>query len=63
MSLGFGPKNYHFNFYDMMIIIFIIFFDLSEMLRRRGEIYVLNINSKILHYTACFRLNLQSFAK
>ena len=40
-----------------------IFFNPVETLKRKREIYALNINSKVLHYTMCFRLNLQSFAK
>ena len=40
-----------------------ISFNPVKALKRKGEIYALNINSKVLHYTMCFRLNLQSFAK
>ena len=40
-----------------------IFFNPVETLKRKREIYALNINSKVLHYTMCFRLNLESFAK
>ena len=40
-----------------------ISFNPVEALKRKGEIYALNINSKVLHYTMCFRLNLQSFGK
>ena len=38
-------------------------FNPVEALKRKGEIYALNINSKVLHYTMCFRLNLQSCSK